>query len=411
VFARERRDPLSLIKKIISTDSTSNSQRSFAKRNKVKMNLGYSNKENINNFATQARSYESLQQQHPDVFRSVQSKQHLAATEQPRLQKKSRSVKNNRCETTLNGQSSSNEVNTSIERPMNKVPVDPPGAVLGAISWMPPNQAFNDNNLYQGHTTPFASMASWAFQPVPNVGHIHGWTMPPFLAPLAASVRHPFNNFVPNHNSRYYGNYHPTRHNVEVEEEEEEQDDCNIFNPISTNKAVAALKGESDVKMDDAAVSFNLPSTFAPENVVETIRSRRLIDNLVDVKSPLKCKPTQNRVLTRSAARALKKNSSHTAAMPHQAASPMSSQGDSSSKCDGVCPHSQIMTVLGKRVTMIDLVKKIFIIDLLSPEQCDEIRRMADDHTHKVHESGSNTEVWSKLHFLFACYLMQISSH
>jgi hypothetical protein len=47
---------------------------------------------------------------------------------------------------------------------------------------------------------------------------------------------------------------------------------------------------------------------------------------------------------------------------------------------------------------MIDPVRKVFIIDLLSPEVCDEIRMMADDHTREIHKSGLNTETWRTLY-------------
>ena len=59
---------------------------------------------------------------------------------------------------------------------------------------------------------------------------------------------------------------------------------------------------------------------------------------------------------------------------------------------------AEVMTVLGKRVTMIDPVRKVFIIDLLSPSVCDEIRMMADNHTREVHKSGLNTETWRTLY-------------
>lgn len=61
-------------------------------------------------------------------------------------------------------------------------------------------------------------------------------------------------------------------------------------------------------------------------------------------------------------------------------------------------PVPQVMTILGKRVTMIDPARKVFIIDLLSPETCDQIRMMADNHTREIHKSGSNAETWRTLY-------------
>lgn len=345
------------------------------------MNSDYANKEN--DFATQARSFGNDQQQHHSHLEPFRSNQHGAATTQPRLPKKLRPAKNNRKKNDATASNDRPPVNDrAAERP-SKVPVDPPGAVLGAMRWMPPNEAFHgpNNNMYQGNNGPFPSMTSWAFQPMPNVGHIHGWSMPPFLAPLAASVRHPFANFVAHHNAHQYYQPQPVANDCEPMEAEES------FNPTND----AALKDDSDAKMAELD-PVELPSTFAPDDVVEKIRSRNLIENLAGMKSPPKAKadPTQNRVLTRSAAKALKKNSTQAPVVAHQAMSPVVSR-ESPARCDD---EPEIMTVLGKRVTMIDPVRKVFIIDLLSPEQCDKIRKMADDHTRHVHESGSNAQVW-----------------
>jgi hypothetical protein len=55
----------------------------------------------------------------------------------------------------------------------------------------------------------------------------------------------------------------------------------------------------------------------------------------------------------------------------------------------------EVMTVLGKTVHMIDADRKVFVIDLLSPETCDEIRMMADNHTRNAKK---DTEVWRTLY-------------
>ena len=346
------------------------------------MSSVHAGKENI---STQASSFENndpKQQQHRrEPFQSVSSNQQAAPSQ--RLPKKLRPAKNNRNKAGVTNDPSPNDI-PSIA---NRAPIDPPGAVLGTMTWMPPNEAYN-NMLYRGNNVPsFPSMANWGLQPVPNVPcpSLHGWTMPPFLAPLAATVRHPFTNFVAHHPGPYY---QPSVMNQYCEPMEEE-DTPRIYSADDDD-----VDEDADAKMDEPAVE--LPSTFAPEDVVEKIRSRRMIESLAEVKSPPKVvNPTQNRVLTRSAAKALKKSAGQ-AVVAHQAASPQ--KEDLTVNCKDDSPAPEVMTVLGKRVTMIDPVRKVFVIDLLSPEQCDHIRRMADDHTRQVHESKSNTQVWRKLY-------------
>ena len=200
--------------------------------------------------------------------------------------------------------------------------------------------------------------------------------MPPFLAPLAATVRHPFTNFVAHHHGSYY------QPSMNQYCEPMEEDAARIYS------ADEDVEEDVDAKMEEPEIE--LPSTFAPDDVVEKIRSRRMLESLAKVDSPPKAvKPTQNRVLTRSAAKALRKKSSQ-AVIAHQAASPQKGEPSDDSN------QPEVMTVLGKRVTMIDPVRKVFVIDLLSSEQCDHIRRMADDHTREVHESKSNAQVWRK---------------
>ncbi len=54
-----------------------------------------------------------------------------------------------------------------------------------------------------------------------------------------------------------------------------------------------------------------------------------------------------------------------------------------------------VQTVLGKTIHMIDPDRKVFVIDLLSPETCDEIRMMADNHTRNAKKDA---EVWRTLY-------------
>jgi hypothetical protein len=341
------------------------------------MSSGYTNKENINNFATQAPSSADGKQLHS-------AQQHSASASQ-RIQNKLRPAKK--------GSKKSDETyhhpaeRESTER--NKVPVDPPGH-FGAMPLMP-----DAYNMYQGNPPSFAS---WSFQPAP----VHGWGMPPFLAPLAGAVRHPFANFAAHHHNgtQYYGQPHhpqpPTQHYESMEEE-----DADSFGPNSKDVA-ADLKDEDDDMSDSDSV--DLPSTFAPDYVVERIRSRRLVANLAEPKSPPNVKTSSpNRTITRSVAKAMKKKATEAAVVAHQAASPVS-KVEAGIEYDADSTEPEVMTVLGKKVTMIDPVRKVFIIDLLSPEQCDDIRMMADNHTRQVHEeSGPNAQVWRECVVAFYC--------
>ena len=58
----------------------------------------------------------------------------------------------------------------------------------------------------------------------------------------------------------------------------------------------------------------------------------------------------------------------------------------------------KVITVCGKRVTMIDDARKVFVIDLLSSEECDEIRTMTDSHVRNIIQSGSDEETWRTLY-------------
>jgi hypothetical protein len=52
----------------------------------------------------------------------------------------------------------------------------------------------------------------------------------------------------------------------------------------------------------------------------------------------------------------------------------------------------------GHKVTMIDDNLKVFVVDLLTPETCDLVRRMTDDHVKQVKESGNNVVTWRTLY-------------
>ena len=64
----------------------------------------------------------------------------------------------------------------------------------------------------------------------------------------------------------------------------------------------------------------------------------------------------------------------------------------------GSSPPPTVRRINGKKVTMIDEKQKVFIIDLLSPETCDLVRRMADDHVRQIQKSGNHTATWRTLY-------------
>ena len=157
-----------MIKSLSSGNSSS--------RTSNKMSSSYRNKENIDNYATKA----------PTNGNGRHSADQHAASASQRVHKLRPSKKNSKesgeCEPIHHANACA-----SSDRPVNRAPIDPPGH-LGAMPWMS-----DSYNVYQGNAPTFATMASWAFQPMPPV---HGWGMPPFLAPLAGAVRHPpFANF------------------------------------------------------------------------------------------------------------------------------------------------------------------------------------------------------------------------
>jgi hypothetical protein len=61
-------------------------------------------------------------------------------------------------------------------------------------------------------------------------------------------------------------------------------------------------------------------------------------------------------------------------------------------------PPPAIRSICGKRVVMVDLERKVFIIDLLSSDDCDNIRKMTDDYVRGVYESHSGAMTWRTLY-------------
>mmetsp|Transcript_16502 Transcript_16502/g.34676 ORF Transcript_16502/g.34676 Transcript_16502/m.34676 type:complete len:720 (+) Transcript_16502:94-2253(+) len=314
-----------------------------------------------------------------------------------------------------------------------RMPVDPPGAVLGALPW-----AYGHSEQSRVHQcrpsfqpVPFPQMnPTWNYQGESGTERSHHWTVPNFLAPFAATVRHPFANFVSSYGSndeseivrsvRHVGNMNEDNGNMEGDVDEEMHSDSVDHFPRPTSMQLygdataksiddhdvrrATVMGVidessscSEIVCRDAAV-LSLPSTFAPPEYVEKITKRQH-----DAENTQLC-IVRNKSVIGSGAHNMTSSTRHAKhCAAHQASSPRLNskhyiQVDSGSQVDEESTSkSYITTILGKRVTMIDAKRKIFVIDLLSPETCNEIREMADDHVSRARASG-DSETWRTLY-------------
>jgi hypothetical protein len=338
-----------------------------------------------------------------------------------------------------------------------KVPVDPPGATLGALPFM---QYLNgQQHLVASHAEHvstsngggmnhpifhplFPSITNWGYHHNSHLfqGHLtqqqHGimnndshnpsqqWVMPYFLAPFASTVspltsNHKTDALVPS-NSLSSGSAANSSYNSSVDQ------NTSIENFVqngrtsladgdettSTDESMASTK--EDVSEDKEVEMQFIPTTFAPTECIEKIRARQK----AAAAKHNDMQPRQTRSMSRRHRRDCNRSKSSKAtpmsadtvsAFAHQACSPRTNStqvkggGSKVAAVNGAINQKnpstpQVMTVLGKRVIMVDPVRKVFIIELLSPEVCDEIRMMADNHTREVHKSGLNTETWRTLY-------------
>ena len=61
-------------------------------------------------------------------------------------------------------------------------------------------------------------------------------------------------------------------------------------------------------------------------------------------------------------------------------------------------PPPTVRYINDRKVTIIDEELKIFVVDLLTPETCELVRRMTDNHVKQVKESGCNIATWRTLY-------------
>ena len=150
------------------------------------------------------------------------------------------------------------------------------------------------------------------------------------------------------------------------------------------------------MKEDDASIESNQSKTDDVPDVLSTFAPQECIDK---IRAKLNAKQAQHVIQTRSMtvkSRSTKKSSKQKVApiAAHQAKSPPSIKGKvPTSTTDST--NVEVLTVLGKTVHMVDPDRKVFVIDLLSPETCDEIRMMADNHTLNAKKDA---EVWRTLY-------------
>jgi hypothetical protein len=187
---------------------------------------------------------------------------------------------------------------------------------------------------------------------------------------------------------------------------------------MSVDESMDSLEvATQDIK---EVVTKFIPSTFAPPECVKKIRARNEVSAKLNAIQP---RQTRSMTSTTSnqqrhdgglqssppndSSRSKANSPNAIVAVAHQACSPRFSRGRGSGA--KVTPANaaihgdnsselRVKTVLGKKVTFVDEARKVFVIDLLSPEVCDQIRMMADDHTREIHQSGSNAENWRTLY-------------
>lgn len=373
-----------------------------------------------------------------------------------------------------------------------KIPVDPPGAILGArpmihYSTNSHPQQFIPyaehggggyhvggggglDHQHRSFQPMFPSMASqWGClpshqqhqhqhqhqhpmrqqqqqQPQHRPSSQHHWAMPHFLAPLVATVRHPISHFLSSGNvingnpwsPPNAGEYHfdhtlqhntatnAQQHNPHIKRGYHQQRSA----PVPPDDVVFAADESMDSfelkeeEMEVGASKTFFPSTFAPPECIEKIIQAR---NTAAQQLVLnQHQQRQTRSMTSQSAspnndssqllKAMSHGTAATAILTHQACSPRSSSISSSHGSNKVAPLVQaatndaivcglsdmsdmpVRTIYGKKVTIIDAARKVFVIDLLSPEVCNQIRSMADDHTREIHLSGSGVENWRTLY-------------
>lgn len=334
---------------------------------------------------------------------------------------------------------------------------DPPGAysggnaaLVGSHPWLPPGASGGVGHPYGGggpqYPPVFPSMHQWGGYHAAPPGHHREpsaansdrtWNVPTFL-------RHPFAAFMaashgghgcsPPWASSSGGNDGPGR------------GDHPFLPPVPPaaddrdgREETSASSGEDEPMEENAPAREGktktafIPSMFAPQEAVDKIRERNqrsaAARTAVAIDGAPRSQPSGSRSKkTHLRVRPSKKKGAHQVSellsyvrrgeelieilLPRapffrapqnhlltrlscQAMSPPSRQARASATDSEAL---RVITVCGKRVTMIDDARKVFVIDLLSSEECDEIRTMTDSHVRDIIKSGSDEETWRTLY-------------
>ena len=279
---------------------------------------------------------------------------------------------------------------------LSKQPIDPPGAL-----WHPSSKMYDGGN-HPSLQPVGLSMPMWG--PPPHQEGGGRWaSMPPFLAPLAATVRHPFSHFVPNGQGHFpYWQQQQQHHHHQGGNGDEEfgttmeaemEAETRSFTAVDTTMKDdddASTESDPSNKVVVADVQPTaLPSMFAPQECVDKIRAKVNAGQAHVVQ-------TRSMTAKSRSTKSSKQKVSPIAA--HQASSPPSTKDNGKGlfkTAMGDDTPVEVMTILGKTIHMIDAERKVFVIDLLSPEACDEIRMMADNHTR---DAKKDAEVWRTLY-------------
>ncbi len=245
-----------------------------------------------------------------------------------------------------------------------------------------------------------------------------------------ATVRHPFSNFMSIGNGIHGNSW--TSNSGEYHFGHMVHSACNGQQNSYVKSGIPPFGSDDEVMSADASmdslegatqdikevVTEFIPTTFAPPECVKKIKARN------DASAKLNTvQPRQTRSITSAtsgqqrrggilqssslndSSRSKTNSPNAIVTVAHQACSPRISISRGKGYGAKVAPGNAAIsselkyrTILGKRVTIIDEARKVFVIDLLSPEVCDQIRMMADDHTREIHKSGSNVENWRTLY-------------
>mmetsp|Transcript_11689 Transcript_11689/g.21749 ORF Transcript_11689/g.21749 Transcript_11689/m.21749 type:complete len:598 (+) Transcript_11689:103-1896(+) len=295
---------------------------------------------------------------------------------------------------------------------VSKITAAPPGAPRGTLPLTCGHS--EQSSMHQCHPTyqpvPFSHLnLTWSYQGGMYPDRSRYWAMPDFLAPFATTVcptettTNELNGIDycdvdEDMNSNSVDQIHPTPFASARSSSNKVAAAKSIADDIGRAVVTGMIDDNSSAqgRLKISCQDNSLPSTFAPPEYVEQITKRqnnakKAKSHSIGSKSVYECGEVSS---MRSSAKLSKNKAAYQAASPV----PISRNGRDVEVASDVNEETMtVMTVLGKRVTIVDAERKIFVIDLLSPETCDEIRQMADDHVAREHKNGGS-KTWRTLY-------------